>query len=78
MKQREVTDSQNTRWVCVQAFAGVSGATADEASELAVSDAGTVTVVCTPDGGAQTKRLELAQDWESSVSDAQLLAAIAR
>ena len=77
MKQREVQDGENGRWVCVQALAGVAGAAAEAAAERLESDAGTVPVVCTPSGGAQSVRLELARGWEESVSDAELLGAIA-
>jgi len=77
MTQREVQDEENTRWTCVQAFAGVGGAVAREAAERAESDDGTVTVVCTPSGGEQTVRLELPGDWSERLSDDELLSAIA-
>ncbi|GAB3239364.1 hypothetical protein GCM10027346_32570 [Hymenobacter seoulensis] len=77
MKQREVTDSHNTTWTCVQAYAGVDTKVAAEATELSTSADGTVTVVCTPSGGAQTVRLELTTDWLDSLSDEELANAIA-
>jgi hypothetical protein len=77
MTQREVQDEENTRWTCVQAFAGVGGALAEKAAERAESEDGTVTVVCTPSGGEQTLRLELRSDWSELMSDDDLLSAIA-
>ncbi|MCC2545866.1 hypothetical protein LJY25_05375 [Hymenobacter sp. BT175] len=76
MKQREVTDQHHTTWTCVQAYAGTGGAAARQATELSESDAGTVPVVCTPSGGAQTVRLELSKGWFDSLSDEELTAAI--
>ena len=69
-------DPENVRWVCVQALAGVQGAAAERAADQLESDAGTVPVVCTPSGGAQTVRLELQRGWEESLSDEELLSAI--
>ena len=77
MKQREVTSQDNTTWTCVQAYAGVESAAAEEAVEKSESDEGTVPVVCTPSGGAQTVRLELAKDWLDNLSDDELKQAIA-
>lgn len=76
MQQREVTDQHHTTWTCVQAYAGVDSAAATEATERSTSAEGTVTVVCTPSGGAQTVRLDLNQDWFDSLSDEELVAAI--
>ncbi|KAA9331687.1 hypothetical protein F0P96_13890 [Hymenobacter busanensis] len=72
MKQREVTDQHGTTWTCVQAYAGVDSAAAEQATELAQAADGSVTVVCTPSGGAQTKRLDLAADWLDSLTDDEL------
>jgi hypothetical protein len=77
MTQREVQDEENVRWVCVQAMGGLSGDAADEAADRLESDEGTVPVVCTPSGGAQSVRVELPRGWEEGVSDDELLAAIA-
>jgi hypothetical protein len=77
MKQREVTDSHNTTWTCVQAYAGVDSSAATEATERSATEAGDVPVVCTPSGGAQTIRLELSKDWLDSLSDEELTNAIA-
>jgi hypothetical protein len=76
MKQREVQDAENVRWVCVQALAGVDGTAAERAVAHVESDAGTVTVVCTPSGGAQTVRLEVERGWEEAMTDESLLSAI--
>ena len=69
-------DSENVLWVCVQALAGVKGAAAEQAADKLESGAGTVPVVCTPSGGAQTVRLELQRGWEHALSDEDLLSAI--
>ncbi|MDQ4139107.1 MAG: hypothetical protein M3142_01150, partial [Bacteroidota bacterium] len=47
--------------------------TAEKASEIAESNEGKVTVVCTPSGGAQTVRLELDKNWFEELPDEQLL-----
>ena len=72
MKQREVTDNENTRWNCVQAFSMANKENLDKATELSENDGDKVTVVCTPTGGAQTVRLELDAGWEELLSDGQL------
>lgn len=76
MTQREVQDAENIIWTCVQAFAGTSGEAAAEAAERVESAKGKVPVVCTPSGGKQSVRLELAKDWAEDLSDEDLLAAI--
>ncbi|WP_045688632.1 hypothetical protein [Hymenobacter sp. AT01-02] len=77
MKQREVTDKHHTTWTCVQAYAGVDSAAATAATKRSAAADGGVTVVCTPTGGDQTVRLELASDWNDALSDEELTAAIA-
>jgi hypothetical protein len=75
---REVTDADGTTWSCVQAFAGLGdGAAAQAAAERAAEGDGTVAVVCTPGGGAQSVRLSLPADWAHALDDGALLAAIA-
>ena len=76
MKQREVQDADNVRWVCVQALAGVAGGAADRAVKHLERDGEAVPVVCTPSGGARSVRLELAPGWDEDASDDELLAAI--
>ncbi|SMB93481.1 conserved hypothetical protein [Hymenobacter roseosalivarius DSM 11622] len=75
-KQREITDQANTLWTCVQAYAGLDSKTAEQATKLAETEDGIVTVVCTPSGGAQTVRLELDKSWLEEISDEALAAAI--
>jgi hypothetical protein len=77
MKQREVTDSENTRWTCVQAFSMAEKNTSEKVEALAETEDGKVTVVCTPSGGAQTVRLELNIGWEEQMTDESLTEAIA-
>ncbi|GAA4379173.1 hypothetical protein GCM10023186_16450 [Hymenobacter koreensis] len=76
MQQREVTDTHNTTWACVQAYTGVDSTVAAEAAERSETTGGAVPVVCTPTGGAQTVRLELGKDWFENLSDEELTAAI--
>ena len=72
---REVTDADGIAWTCIQAFAGLGNDPAkQEAARIAGSDR--VAVVCTPSGGARSKRLALRPDWAGMDDDA-LLAAIA-
>ncbi|WP_241499129.1 hypothetical protein [Rufibacter ruber] len=73
MTQREVTNQNNLTWTCVQAYAGLGGKAAEKATELSESEAGTVTVVCTPSGQAQTVRLALPKDWIESLSDEEMV-----
>ena len=73
MTQREVTDSENTNWTCVQAYGNLSQENADKAAELTEDTNGDVTVVCTPSGGAQTVRLQLPKDWMEALSDEDLV-----
>ena len=76
---REIRDEETT-WSLVQAYAGLkeNSKEAPDAAAAAHVD-GTkdlVYVVATPSGGAQTVRLQLKSDWESSLSDAELLEAV--
>lgn len=70
-------DDENVRWVCVQAFGGGSGETAEEAADKLEDHDGMVHVVCTPSGGEQTVRIELPRGWEEEETDEVLLARIA-
>ena len=76
--QREVTDSENVKWTCVQAFAALGETAAAEAAEKVGASNGKVPVVCTPSGGAQSVRVELPDNWAEALSDEELVAAIAR
>lgn len=77
MTQREVTDSENINWTCVQAYGTLSKESADKAAELSEDTNGDVTVVCTPSGGAQTVRLQLPKNWMEKVTDEELVKLIA-
>lgn len=78
MIQREVQDSENVTWSCVQALSGLSGDAGEEAAERVESDEGKVPVVCTPSGGEQSVRVELPKGWDEQMSDEDLLAAISK
>jgi hypothetical protein len=75
MIQREVTDKENTRWTCVQAYSMTTNST-DATDALSGNDEGKVTVVCTPGGGAKTVRLALPKNWNDETNDEALLQAI--
>lgn len=74
MRQREITDADDTTWTCVQAFTGPGGDDAD----AHVDDEGRVRVVCTPSGGAASVALRLPADWAEAYGDDDLRAAIDR
>ena len=71
----EVTDADGITWTCVQAYAGLSDE--DEAQNSSAAQVSgeddTYWVVCTPSGGAQSVRLKLQGEWETSYSDEALL-----
>lgn len=73
MKQRDIIDREGTTWACVQALSDISAAAAQVKGE---DDA--YWVVCTPSGGAQSKRVKLPHDWQTACSDEALLDEIAR
>lgn len=70
---REIQDSENTTWSCVEAYAGLKS---DEQTQEVKNPNETVEVICTPSGGAQTVRLKLNADWETALSDEDLLTEI--
>lgn len=76
MTQREVTDAENVRWTCMQAFAALGESAAAEAAEKLGASNGKVPVVCTPSGGAQSVRLELPENWAEACSEEDLLRAL--
>ena len=76
MIQREVTDKENIKWTCVQAYSGMKEKLSEKAAELSENIEGKFTVVCTPAGGAKTVRLELPENWEEQVKDDELIEAI--
>jgi hypothetical protein len=76
MKQRDVQDENNTRWQCMQAFAGTDSRAAEEATQKIEQQSNTVPVICTPSGGGQTVRLNLEKNWNERLSDDALIIAI--
>lgn len=70
MTTRTIRDADDTEWTLAQALVGT-----DEEREDAEAE-GTVPVVATPSGGAQSVRLELDPDWADADDDA-LLSALA-
>ena len=77
MKQREVQDQNNTKWVCVEALSGLSDNSSAVADKIQDTD-GNVPVVCTPSGGAQTVRINVNSNWSESLSDEELLEEITK
>lgn len=70
---RDVAGEDDITWNCVQAYAGLSDKPENEEAARVKGSGGRVRVVCTPSGGAKSVRVELQEDWESSLSDEDLL-----
>ncbi|HEX8197398.1 MAG TPA: hypothetical protein VF571_14485 [Pyrinomonadaceae bacterium] len=73
---REIQDGEGTTWSCIQAYAGLSNNSEKREAARVEGAPDLVEIVCTPSGGAQTVRLKLASDWESKLSDEELLSEI--
>ena len=73
MEQREVQDQENRKWTCVQAYSGPGSEGMKKAAQEAEGKNGKVSVVCTPNGGAQSVRLQLPPGWLKELTDEQLL-----
>ena len=71
---REIQD-ENTIWTLAQAYAGLEEL--HSARKDVAHQNGLVWVTATPNGGAQSVRLHLPENWEDDSSDDDLLAAIA-
>ena len=67
---REIQD-RNTKWKLAQAYAGLEELKSTR-KDVAHKN-GKVWVIATPDGGAQSVRMHLREDWESAMSDDDLL-----
>ncbi len=78
MKQREVQTQDNVIWTCVEALSGGERKTAEQAGEHIQSENGTVPVVCTPNGGERSIRLQLPCQWQDTFPDEELLHAISK
>lgn len=74
---REVTDEEGTRWTCAQAYAGLSDDAGDKEAARVADKKERYRVVCTPSGGEKSVELELPGQWEDSLSDEELISAIA-
>ena len=70
---REVTDTDNITWSCVQAYSGLNDGEENNEAAKVSGEGDTYWVVCTPSGGAKSVRLKLSGDWENSYSDEELL-----
>jgi hypothetical protein len=76
MKQREVQAHDNVIWTCVEALSGGEGKTVAQAGAHIQDENGTVPVVCTPNGGERSVRLQLPSRWQDTCSDDEVLDAI--
>ena len=70
---REVTDAEGMTWTCVQAYAGLSDEPENREAAQVKGARDAYWVVCTPDGGAKSVRIQLEGEWEKSYSDEGLL-----
>jgi hypothetical protein len=70
---KEVTDSDNITWSCIQAYSGLSDSEENNHAAKVGGEDDTYWVVCTPSGGAKSVRLKLSGDWENAYSDEELL-----
>ena len=73
---RDVTDPDGIAWTCIQAFAGLGNDPAKKEAARVDGARDKVHVVCTPSGGAHSVRIELPVDWETGLSDEELIARI--
>jgi hypothetical protein len=73
---RDVTDADGIKWSCIQAFAGLGGAEEKAEAAKVEGSRNRYHVVCTPSGGAKSVRVELPGDWETALSDEELLRVI--
>ncbi len=73
---REVSDEEGITWTCIQAFAGLGNDPEKADAARVEGTRNQVHVVCTPSGGAKSVRIELTEDWETSLSEDDLLQAI--
>jgi hypothetical protein len=71
--QREVTGEDKITWTCAQAYSGLSDNQDNKEAARVDENNERVRVVCTPSGGAKSVQLELPEDWESSLTDEDLL-----
>lgn len=78
MKQREVQTQDNVLWTCVEALSGGEGKTVKQAGTPVQNENGTVPVVCTPNGGERSIRLQFPPQWQDTCSDDALLDAISK
>ncbi|MCT7975937.1 hypothetical protein [Laspinema olomoucense] len=73
---REVTDADGITWTCIQAYAGLSDEPEYREAAQVKGASNAYWVVCTPDGGAKSVRIQLEGEWEKSYSDEDLLEAL--
>lgn len=70
--EREVSDPDGTTWTCVQAVSGISNCTDNKDAAQFKGQPDAYWVVCTPNGGAKSVRLQLPEEWDT-YADQELL-----
>jgi hypothetical protein len=71
--EREIIDSDDITWTCVQAYSGLNNNAETQDAAQVKGQEDSYWVVCTPSGGTQSVRLKLQGEWEKSYSDEMLL-----
>ncbi|MCT7950876.1 hypothetical protein NG798_13840 [Ancylothrix sp. C2] len=73
---REVTDPEGITWSCTEAYSGLSDHAENHEKAQVKGSEDSYWVVCTPEGGAKSVRLQLEGKWETSYSEEALLSEI--
>jgi hypothetical protein len=73
MNQKEVTDADGITWTCVQAYDAITDKRVEEVAKRTEGNSKQVPIVCTPDGGAKSVRLQLPLNWMEQLPDEVLL-----
>lgn len=71
--ERVINDQNGITWTCIQTFTGLSDQVQHPEAAHVKGEEDSYWVVCTPSGQAQSVRLKLPKDWDSSYSDQALL-----
>ncbi len=73
---REVTDKEGIAWSCKEAYSGLSEHPENHEKAQVKKTDNSYWVVCTPEGGAKSVRLQLEGEWEKTCSNEALLSSI--
>jgi hypothetical protein len=72
----EISDAEGRTWSCVQAVVGFGNDPEKANTARMHGERGRLDVVCTPNGGAKSVRIDLAGGWEEGMSDGGMLKAV--